>query len=261
MPGQTSQSYSLYFSRLMKLIEDASKRNKGKPAIVFGHSLGGGVAFEFVRNTPLPWRNRFIKHLFMAAPTWSGGYVSTLTHILWGPQDLLFVPSATRLAMRSMWRTLEISLANLPSPEVFGHKPLVITRQRNYSAYDIADLLAAIESTNGLSAFRDREIAKMEYFEAPMVPMTYMNGVGVPTPEQLVYREDNFDDDPLVVYGDGDSVINLNSILAFEGKVGMQPGQKERFKSIKLDKVAHSPIVTDERTLKIIMDIIVEINR
>ncbi|KAF8718365.1 hypothetical protein HU200_025345 [Digitaria exilis] len=261
MPGQTSQAYSLYFRRLTRLIEDASKKNQGKPAIVFGHSLGGAVAFEFVRNTPLPWRNRFIEHLFTVAPTLSEGHVLTLASFISGPVSLLYVPSATRESLRSMWWTLEIAVANLPSPEVFGRRPLVITSQRNYTAYDITELLATTGSGNGVIAFRDRERAKMDYFEAPMVPMTYMNGVGVQTPEQLIYSEDDFDRDPQVVYGDGDDTINLISILAFEEKVGMQPGQRERFKSVKVDKVSHSALVTDEQALKIIVGRIIEINR
>lgn len=72
--------------------------------------------------------------------------------------------------------------------EVFERRPLVIARQRNYSAYDITDLLVTIGSTNGvISAFMDREMEKMECFQAPIVPMTYMNGVGVQTPKQLIY--------------------------------------------------------------------------
>ncbi|CAN6301700.1 unnamed protein product [Urochloa humidicola] len=261
LPGQTSRVYSSYFRRVTRLIEDASRKNHGKPAIVLGHSYGGGVALDFVRNAPPPWRDTNIKHLFAVAPTWSGGFVRALKDLVSGPAGILYVPSAPQPAMRSMWRSMEVSVVNLPAPVVFGRRPLVITRHRNYTAYDIADLLVTIGSAGSVRPFREREVAKMEYFEAPMVPMTYMNGVGIPTAEQLIYGEDDFDTLPEVVYGDGDDTINLISMLAFEEKVGKQPGQKERFKSIKLAKVRHSELVTNERALKIIMDEIVEINR
>jgi len=262
MPGQASRFYSRYFRQLARLIEDASERNSGRPAIVLGHSFGGVVALEFVRNAPLPWRDSFVKHLITVAPTWSGGgYVRALTAFATGPVGLLFVPAAPQLAMRSMWRTFETAVATLPSPAVFGRRPLVITRNRNYSAYDIADLLVAVGSADAVRPFRERELPKMEFFEAPMVPLTYITGVGIPTPEQLIYRDDDFDRQPEVVYGDGDDTINVASMLAFEEKVGMQPGQKERFKSIKFAGIRHSSLATDERALSVIMNEIVEANR
>jgi lysophospholipase-3 len=137
---------------------------------------------------------------------------------------------------------------------------LLVTRSKNYSAYDIADLLVAISSANGDKPFRERELAKMGYFKAPMVPMTHMYGMGVPTEEQLVYREGDFDIPPEMVYGDGDGTINLKNMLAFE-KVGKQPGQRELFKSIRVTKVPHSELVIHQRALKKIMCEIVELNR
>ncbi|OEL19857.1 Lecithin-cholesterol acyltransferase-like 1 [Dichanthelium oligosanthes] len=262
LPGQTSRVYSRYFRRLMRLIEDARKKNQGRAAIVLGHSYGAMVAIEFVRNTPLSWRNKFIKHLFTVAPTWSGGYVRTIRSFASGPPgDLVYVPSASRLSVRSMWRTFEAAIVNLPCPEVFGRRPLVITKQNNYSAYDTADLLLVIGSADGVGPFKERELAKMGYFKAPMVPMTHMYGVGLRTEEQLMYWEGDFDMPPEVVYGDGDGTINTIAMLAFEDKVGKQPGQKERFKSFKVNKVPHSELVIDARALKKIMDEIVELNR
>ena len=262
LPGQRSRVYSRYFRLVTRLIEDATKKNQGRAAIILGHSYGAMVALEFVRNSPSPWRHKLIKHLFMVAPTWSGGYVRAIRGIVSGPPvDMVYVPSASRLSVRSMWRTFETAVATLPSPAVFGRRPLVITRNRNYSAYDIADLLVAVGSADAVRPFRERELPKMEYFEAPMVPLTYISGVGIPTAEQLIYRDDDFDRLPEVVYGDGDDTINIASVLAFEEKVGMQPGQKERFKSIKFAGIRHSSLATDERALSVIMNEVVEANR
>jgi len=100
----------------------------------------------------------------------------------------------------------------------------------------------------------------MDYLEAPMVPWTSIVGVGIPTPEQLIYWDGDFDRQPQVVHGDGDGIINLASMLALEDKVGKQPGQKERFKSIMFPGVPHSALVTDERALSVLMDEIVQAN-
>jgi len=91
--------------------------------------------------------------------------------------------------------------------------------------------------------------------------MTHMYGMGVPTEEQLVYREGDFDIPPEMVYGDGDGTINLKNMLAFEEKVGKQPWQRELFKSFSVTKVPHSELVIRQRALKKIMCEIVELNR
>ena len=105
LPGQMSQVYySRYFRRLARLVEDASRKNHGRPVIVLGHSFGGPVALEFIRNAPLQWRGSFVKHLITVAPTWSGGgHVGSLMAFASGPLGLLFVQAAPKLAMRSMW--------------------------------------------------------------------------------------------------------------------------------------------------------------
>ena len=97
VPGQTSVFYSRYFRQVARLIEDASERNSGRPAIVLGHSFGGVVALEFVRNAPLQWRDRFVRHLITVAPTWSGGYVNPLMAFASGPAGLFLDRKSTRL--------------------------------------------------------------------------------------------------------------------------------------------------------------------
>ncbi|XP_062187822.1 lecithin-cholesterol acyltransferase-like 1 [Phragmites australis] len=261
IPGQPSEVYSRYFARFRRLVEDASKRKQHKKVIIFGHSFGGNVALEFVRNAPMAWRQKYIKHLILAAPTLSAGFVDPVKNLASGPYNLLYVPTATALSLRPMWRSFETNIANFPSPAVFGDTPIVITKQRNYSSHDMEDFLAAIGFSDGIEPFRRRTLPKMHYFEAPMVPMTCINGVGNRTPQQLVYWESDFDELPEIVYGDGDGDINLVSMLAFDKEMGQQPRQKGQFKSIKLDKAQHGAIVSDEWALKRVIQEILEANR
>ncbi|KAF0928930.1 hypothetical protein E2562_011026 [Oryza meyeriana var. granulata] len=238
IPGQTSQVYSRYLKELMELVETASMKHH-KKAIILGHSLGGMVALEFVRNAPLAWRNKYIKHLILIAPTLSSGFVAPLTNLASGPEGWFYVPEATSLSLRPTWRSFELSIVNFPSPKVYGHKPIVITKQRNYSAYDVEDFLTAVGFSDGIEPFRRRTLAKMNYFKAPMVPLTCINGMGIRTPRQAVYWDGNFDVLPDIVYGDGDGEINLVSMLAFDKEMCRQPRQKWQFKSIKLNKAKH----------------------
>ncbi|KAL6634323.1 hypothetical protein ACP70R_026994 [Stipagrostis hirtigluma subsp. patula] len=261
VPGQTtSEVFSAYFEQLARLVEEASKNNEHKKREpCFGHSFGGMVALEFVRSTPLAWRNRYIKHLILVAPTLSEGFMESVKYLISGT-DMFHIPTTTPLGMRPMWRSFESAIVNLPSPAVFGHGPLVITKLRNYSAHDMEDLLAAIGFVEGIEPFRKRGLPRRQHFQAPMVPVTCINGVGNRTPRQLVYWESDFDAAPELVNGDGDGTINLVSMLAFDAKMRRQPGQKKKFKSIKLHGALHSKIVADEWALTRVMQEIHEAN-
>ena len=263
MPGQSSEVFSRYFRRLTRLIEDASEKNANKKVILFGHSFGGMVALEFVRSTPMAWRNRYIKHLILAAPVPAEGFVKTLHYFVSG-SGVMYIPTVSPLALtlRPMWRSFESSIINFPSPAVFGDRPLVVTARRNYSAYDVEDLLVAIGFGAGVEPFRRRSVPKMNYFQAPMVPTTCINGVRKNnTPEQLVYWDGDFDAEPEIVYGDGDQIINLISMLAFDEKMRRQPEQNKVYKSIKLHGADHGTIVTEDWALKRVMQEILEASR
>ncbi|XP_066399096.1 lecithin-cholesterol acyltransferase-like 1 [Miscanthus floridulus] len=239
-----------YISQLRALVEAASKKHHGRKAIILAHSYGGMVPLEFVRNAPLSWRRRYVKHLILVAPTLSVGFLQQATALATGPGQMIYVPAADG-PLRTLWRSLETAIADLPSPEVFGHDELiVVTKQRNYSAYDMEDFLAAIGFRDGVEPFRRRMVPKMRYFQ---VPMTCINGVGNRTPRQLVFWEGDYDASPEIVYGDGDGFVNLVSILAFDREMRGQPGQNKQFKSVKIDKAPHSGLVTDEWAVKQVM--------
>ncbi|ONM20977.1 Lecithin-cholesterol acyltransferase-like 1 [Zea mays] len=262
-PGQTSEVYSRYFKELMELVEAASERTR-KKAVILGHSFGGMVALEFVRNTPPAWRSEHIERLVLVAPTLPGGFLEPVRNFASGT-DILYVPATTPLATRAMWRSFESAIVNFPSPAVFGRlqAPLVVTRERNYSAsaQDMERFLAAVGSGEAAEPFRRRAVPKMSSFAAPMVPMTYISGVGNRTPLRLVFWGDDFDAAPeAVAYGDGDGKINSISGLAFEKEMRRQPEQKKQFKSIKINKAQHSTIVTDDFALHRVIQEIVEAN-
>ncbi|KAF8662883.1 hypothetical protein HU200_055464 [Digitaria exilis] len=264
VPGHKSAVFSGYFRRLSRLIEDVSKSKNNQKVILFGHSLGGMVALEFVRSTAMAWREKYIKHLVLVAPVPAEGFVKPVEYFVSG-SDLLFVPGVEQLELilRPMWRTFESSIVNFPSPAVFGRsKPVVITRERNFTAGEMEELIAAVGYAAGVEPFRRRAVPKMNYFEAPMVPTTCINGVGNDTPEQLVYWDGDFDAEPEIVYGDGDEDINLVSMLAFDEKMRRQMEQNGVFyKSIKIPGARHGTVITEDWALKRVMQEILEANR
>nr|BAK04441.1 predicted protein [Hordeum vulgare subsp. vulgare] len=256
LPGQPSKVYSDYFARVKDLVERASRKNQNRPVILVAHSFGGKVILGFVNRTPMPWRKKFIKHLVLVSPTPPEGFMGVLTNLASGPSFL--VPSVPPLLLRPMWRTFASTLLSLPSPMAFGHRPIVITKHRNYSAYDYKDFL----TTLGLNTQIVQRVLSMKLrIDPPMVPTTYLNGVGVKTPEQVVYRDGNFDVPPEKVYGDGDGTMNLFSVLAFVKELSRQQQVDIPFKFIEIANATHSDIVVQEHSLKKVMDVILEANR
>ncbi|TVU39400.1 hypothetical protein EJB05_12816, partial [Eragrostis curvula] len=261
IPSQSSRAYSHYFRQFKELVEAASKKHH-KKVIIFGHSYGGMVALEFVRNMPPAWRNRYIKHLILAAPTLSTGFVYQVYGLRSaGSLQAIYVPTTDDSSVMMMWSSFEIAIASLPSPSVWGHEPIVITEQRNYSAYDMEDLLAAFGLADSVEPFRRRMVPKMLCSKAPMVPITLINGVDNMTPRQLVFWDGDYNASPEIVYGDGDGGINLISMTAFEADMCQQPRQKQQFKSVKIPKVGHTELVTDARAVKEVVEEILEANR
>ncbi|EMS58552.1 Lecithin-cholesterol acyltransferase-like 1 [Triticum urartu] len=256
-PGQPSQVYTDYFARVKDLVQHASEKNGNKPIILVGHSFGGKAALDFVNWTPLPWRKEFIKHMVLIAPTPPTGFVQVLMNLVSGPSAIL-IPTVTSLDLRPMWRTFASSLVSLPSTRVFAHEPLVVTKHTNYSAYDYRDLLMALGfGTNIIK----RVLHMKQKVDAPLVPTTYLNGVGIQTINQAVYRDSNFDVEPEYVYGDGDDIINLVSLLTFVEDMRRQQHRSNiHFKFIKIAHTNHSHILIQERSLKRVMAEILEAN-
>ncbi|XBJ13976.1 hypothetical protein VPH35_006083 [Triticum aestivum] len=233
------------------------EKNGNKPVILVGHNFGGKAGLDFVNSTPLPWRKRFIKHMVLIAPTPPTGFVQVLTDFASGPSVIL-IPTAPWLGLRPMWRTFACSLISFPSTRVFGHEPLVVTKQMNYSAYDYRDFLMALGFNTDIIKWILRMNLKVN---APMVPTTYLNGVGFQTIDQAVYWDNNFDVEPEYVYGDGDDVVNLVSLLAFVEEMRRQQQRNSiHFKFIKIAHTNHSHILIQERSLKRVMAEILEAN-
>ncbi|KAM0919945.1 hypothetical protein ACQ4PT_007830 [Festuca glaucescens] len=215
--GQANRELSLFRRRLRALVERASRANGGKPVILVSHSQGGYFALDFLRWSPLPWRRRFVKHFVMAS-TGAGGFVLSMQGLaasIASSSSSVSSPSpADVLSLPSVGRTFASTFTALPSPIAFhDDKPLVVTRNRTYAARDMPAFLAAAGlPPYSVQLYETRALPVALNLGAPVVPVTCVNGGGVPTPEMLVFRNGR-GNAPEVVYGDGDGVVNLASIL------------------------------------------------
>ncbi|KAF8779170.1 hypothetical protein HU200_002846 [Digitaria exilis] len=253
-PGVAARSFAGFRASLKRLVERASETNGDKPVILVSHSFGAFYATQFIDRSPLPWRTRYLKHFVMLCAGGSGspGIMQVLASTMGSS-------TPTRLAMFGD-RSFESTLSTFPSPEVYGDTHLVVTRAKNYTAENIPEFLAAVGfSDEEVERYRRRAMPLTLSFKAPIVPMTSINGVGVPTVDKIVYWDGNFTEKPQVVNGDGDGAINLKTVQALEKLVGDDPDQRY-FKSVLVPNTTHSGMISDDSALRIVVGEILEAN-
>ncbi|KAF5739484.1 lecithin-cholesterol acyltransferase-like 1 [Tripterygium wilfordii] len=229
-----------FLQDLKDLIEKASITNEGKPVILVSHSLGGLFVLQLLNRNPSSWRQKYIKHFVALSAPWGGTVDELLT---FASGNTLGVPLVDPLLVREEQRSSESNLWLMPSPKLFCDQSLVITPNATYSAYDIARFLNDIGFPQGVYPYKSRILPLVEELVAPEVPITCIIGTGVRTPETLHYGH-SFDEQPEIVYGDGDGTVNMVSLLALESlwkNVKNQP-----VKVIRIEGVTHTDILSND---------------
>uniref|UniRef100_K3Y2W1 AB hydrolase-1 domain-containing protein n=2 Tax=Setaria italica TaxID=4555 RepID=K3Y2W1_SETIT len=259
-PGVTARAFSDFSTSLTRLVERASERNGNRPVILVTHSFGGFYAMEFLNKRPLPWRRRHVKHLVMLCHGVGGSalIMQVLASTMGSPSP---APTLRDTVLSFGNRSFGSMFSLLPSPKVYGDTPLVITRAKNYSAENMPEFLAAVGfSDDEVARYRTRALPLTLNFRAPLVPMTSINGVGVPTVDKVVYWDANFTEMPRVVNGDGDGIVNLETVLALQRLVGDVPDQPY-FKSILIPNTTHNSMISDDSALRVVVKEILEVNQ
>lgn len=252
-PGHPSQVGSKYLQDLQQLIVSASASNGGKPVILLSHSLGGLFALHLLTRIDATWCAKHVKHLIALSAPWGGTVQEMLT---FASGYTLGIPIVDPLLVRAEQRSSESNMWLLPSPKLFGSKPLVIDtyNDKGYSAKDMPEFLADIGYKEGVYPYRTRILPLVSGLSDPGVNVTCIVGSGVDTPELLVYGSKGFDVEPDVVYGDGDGTVNMASLLWLESEYS------NIVKVIKVQGVSHASILKDDDAVKKIIGEILDVN-
>ncbi|XP_039049943.1 lecithin-cholesterol acyltransferase-like 1 isoform X2 [Hibiscus syriacus] len=254
--GHRSHVGTKFLEDLKDLIEKASASNGGKPVILLSHSLGGLYVLQLLNRTSPSWRQRFIKHFVALSAPWGGTVQEMLT---FASGSSFGVPLVDPLLVRGEQRSSESNLWMMPSPKLFGpEKVLVITPDEAYSALDIPQFFNDIGFPEGVIPYKSRILPLTVALPAPNVSITCIFGTGVNTPETLVYGEAGFDEQPEVVYGDGDGTVNLVSLLALESL--WNDNKSQPLKVIGISGISHTSILEDNAALEQILAEISSIN-
>lgn len=254
--GHPSKVGSKFLNDLKDLIEQASLRNGGKQVILVSHSLGGLFVLQLLNRNALSWRQKYIKHFVALAAPWGGTVTEMLT---FASGNSLGVPLVDPLLVRAEQRSSESNLWLMPSPKLYGRdKPLVVTQNATYSAYDIPQFLVDIGFSEGVVPYNRRILPLVEYLAAPEVNITCIFGSGIKTAETLVYGEGGFDKQPEIVYGDGDGTVNSISLRNLETEWANKRNQS--LKMIEVPEVSHTSMLEDDSAIDEVVTEIKTIN-
>jgi lysophospholipase-3 len=253
--GHPTKVGSKFLLDLKDLVEKASRDNGGKPVIIVSHSLGGLFALQLLNKNPISWRKKYIQHFVALSTPWGGTVVQMVT---FASGYTLGVPFVDPLLVREEQRTSESNTWLLPNAKVFGERKLVITPDATYSAHEITRFLNDIGFSRGVYPYTTRILPLMEQLIAPEVPITCIIGSDVRTPETLFYGENGFDEQPDVVYGDGDGTVNMASLLALEKLWAEEKHQP--LKVIRIGGISHTSILQNDSALAEITGEIYSIN-
>lgn len=248
--GHPSMVGDQYLHDLRTLIESSAAANNGLPVILLAHSLGGLFALHLLDRSSISWRRQFVKHLVTLSTPWAGTVQEMLT---FASGYTLGIPIVDPLIVRQEQRSAESNLWLLPARRVFGEVPLVFTNNRSYSTNDMVEFLKDIGFEEGIYPYETRIRPMVERTVEPEgVPVTCMIGFGVDTPEALFYGSKGFDEQPEVMYGDGDGTVNMESLLALE-KEWSEAGRKH-LKIMKLQGISHSSILSNTAAVNKIIE-------
>ena len=203
-----------YYDNLKSLIEDTYKLAGNKPVTLVVHSMGGPTSLFFLTKVvDQVWKDTYIKAYVTLSGAWRGA-AKVMRTMASGDNSGVFVdsPLEWRIAQRSFpsspW------LLPYPSDTWTSDDVIVITANRNYTAWDYADYYQDVGYPQGWAIFQ-----LLQNLTGPLpppgVPTYCFYGADVKTPLQFEYASGTFpDQQPTVVYGLGDGTVNDKSLAS-----------------------------------------------
>ena len=239
-----------YFTALKQLVEKMYEENDNTKVSLLVASQGGPVSLYFLtRLVTQDWKDTYIDTYIPLAAAFAGG--SHLIHILLTGPVILSGTAVDEVDTRDEDRTIPAIYWLIPHASFWNDTVLVVTPSRNYTANDYKELFADVGYPQGYEQFKisenDLEVP------SPNISTHCIYGVGFPTPLSFVYGEGFPDERPEVVYGDGDSVVNRESLeTCLRWTNSSYPLKNTVFYGI----ASHESAVTDVEVLQLIGSIV-----
>ena len=205
-----------YYAALKQLIEDVYANGGNTPITLLAHSMGGPTSLYFLTKlVDQAWKEKYIKNYVTLSGAWRG-LAKTVKMFASGDNEGIIIDmdiwgrEAQRTYPGTAW------LLPYPSDTWTRDEVLVMTPDRNYTAWDYKALFQAMNYTRGYEMYEEFMNLTNDLLPPNLTTHCYY-GNKVDTPLTFVYGKGDFPDvDPKIINGNGDGTVNNNSLLACE---------------------------------------------
>ena len=207
-----SSAYSgRWMEKMTSLIEETYEINNQTKVTILSHSMGCLYGLWFLNQKSLNWKSRYILQWIPTGGVF-GGAALGIKQLLSGDISIVPIPGLTGLTVREEQRSYESNMMLLPTPQVWGNETIIQTTNRNYSSYDYQTLFEKSNFQNGYERYQ--LVSNLtSNLDAPGVDTTHLYGINTDTPTSFRYSSvHNFDEEPEVIYGNGDDIVPLISL-------------------------------------------------
>ena len=211
-----------YYVKLKSLIENTSHQNGNQKVVLIAHSMGSISTLYFLTKVvDHEWKEKYISVYITMAGVWLGAAKSAKAFASGDNEGIIIDRDRWgRKGQRSYPSTAWL----LPFPsDIWTTKDyLVVTPDKNYSAWDYKDFFTDMKYPRGWDMFNEiRDLTGA--MPPPNITHFCLYGYNMSTPLQFVYGPGEFPDtDPQTVYGDGDATVNIRSLTACKRWQGQQ---------------------------------------
>ena len=203
-----------YYVNLKTLIETTYANGGNRRVVLVAHSMGAPISLYFLtKYVTQEWKGTYIKAYITISGVWRGA-VNALKAVLSGQNEgIVFdLPIWGRAAQRT-YPGISFLLPT-PSDTWTNDTVLVTTPRKNYTAWDYKALFDDIGYPRGYDMFLEFGMLTSDLIPPNVTTYVYY-GYQYPTPDRLVYTVGEFPDtEPILIMGDGDGTVNINSLLS-----------------------------------------------
>lgn len=224
---------------MKQLVERVYTRNSNQKVILLGHSMGGNMAYVFLKNQTQEWKDKYIRLMFTLGTPWMGNF-KYLYGFLFADDDQT---AQLTTVVRSAERTFPSFAFLMPKAKYWGKDTIFISSpQRNYTPSNYEQFFNDIGSPKTYSMWSAVN-GLMGDLEHPRVEIYCYGGVGVQTLRALIASSNNMSDllRGKVVHANGDGYVNIES-LEYCLRWGNQSNHQFRYKAFK---AAHLDLIRD----------------
>jgi len=240
-----SSAYSgTWLDKMTSLIEDTYEINNKTKVTILSHSMGCLYGLWFLNQKSDEWKSKYILRWIPTAGVFAGAG-SGIKQLLSGDVAFVPIPGLTGLTLREEQRSYESSMLLLPSPQVWGDTPLIYTPSNMYSSNDFEILFEKSGFTHGFERYQ--LIGNLTAnLPPPGVDTVHLYGINKDTRTAFRYTsDDNFDEEPEPIYGNGDDTVPLLSLQS-AGRMWNNNNNGKTFSEKSYDQQTHTGILKND---------------